>query len=370
MGAPIHFIGLLRSPVSWARVGRELVKAFAEGGAHVSAVSLKGYLYDERFALDESVRAAIARERLDGWDLALDYPPNFARLKGKRRAGVLIYEADRFPPHWAQALKALDVAFVPSRFCLEAAAAAGVPREMLAVTPFGVNTKTYKPRLRGASTVGGSPLQQATGRAFNFLTVAAPHIRKGLAETVEAFCMAFGPADDVGLVLKCPPIARLGGRPWEYARIEDFLPDSRDGQIALVAETLNEAQMVGLYRGADVYVQASYGEGFGLALLEAAACGTPVITTNWGAAVEIFDEASAWLVDYDLVDASRFAYDWPKDSEGVRMARPRVTHLAEVMRRAYEDAGERGAKAAAGLAIAREMTWARAAEAVTGRLGS
>jgi glycosyltransferase involved in cell wall biosynthesis len=390
MDRNVHFIGLLRSPVSWAKVGRELIGALAARGAHVSAASVKGSLYDEAFALSAAVQEAIARERVEGWDLALDYPPNFARLKGKRKAGIVIYEGDRFPPHWAEAVrKHLDLAFVPSRFCLEATAAAGVPREMMRVAAFGVDGNVYGPtagdsaegkqRPLGSLTLTPTPLPEGEGttlagkppvahnrtqRRFNFLTVAAPHVRKGLKETVEAFRGAFGPQEDVGLVIKCPPIQELGKRPWEYRRVEEFLPDRRGGQIALVAQTYSEEEMAALYRAADVYVQASYGEGFGLALVEAAACGRPVITTGWGAAEEVFDASSAWLVDYDLMDASRFAYDWPTGGGIVHMARPQVEHLAQLMRRAYEAKEERASIAAAGSEATRAMTWERTAQAV------
>lgn len=348
---------MLASPVSWAKVGRETVAALAAAGAHVSAVSLKGFLYDGAFALSEEVRAAVAGRRLPGCDLALDYPPNFARLDGKRRAGILIYEADRFPEHWAKAVRAhLDLAFVPSAFCLEAAVAAGIDREMLETVPFGVNHSIYSKE--------GSRVPPATGKTFNFLTVGAPHVRKGLAETVKAFVRAFEPDEDVGLVIKCPPIDALGKRPWEYGGVEEFLGKHGDTRISLVEGSLDEREMAALYRGTDAYVQASYGEGFGLAALEAAACGLPVVTTNWGAATEMFDASSALTVDFDLVDASKIAYDWPPDGGKVHMAKPRMEHLAVLMRKIYEDAALRSTLAANGLRVARRMTWARTAAGI------
>jgi len=415
MAPNVHFIGLLRSHVSWAKVGREVIEALAARGAHVSAASVKGYLYDEEFELSEAIEEAIARKRVDWCDLALDYPPNFARLNGKRKAGILIYEGDRFPRHWAEAVrKHLDIAFVPSRFCLEAAAAAGVPREMTRAAAFGVNGDTYSPTAgepalgresfsgqrsltrrpraaesgageqwssrrdntkrslpesEGTALAGKPPVaHKLTDKAFTFLTVAAPHVRKGLKETVEAFCRAFEPEEDVGLVIKCLPIKELGKQPWEYRGIEEFLPDTRGGQITLIAKALGETEMADLYRAADVYVQASYGEGFGLAILEAAACGKPVIATGWGAATEVFDAGSAWFVDYELIDASRFAYDWPRDGGGIHMARPKVENLSELMRRAYESADERARVAAAGREVAHRMTWMRTADAVISAL--
>jgi glycosyltransferase involved in cell wall biosynthesis len=252
---------------------------------------------------------------------------------------------------------------------------------MLRIAPFGVNTGYYRPD--GAAT----RLSGITGRSVNFLTVAAPHIRKGLAETVAAFCEAFGPGDDAGLVVKLPSLAggrggaqSLGGaekgaapgplsnwrgrRPWEYKSVDDFAAHARGAQVSFLACSLGEEEMGALYRGADVYVQASYGEGFGLSILEAAAAAKPVIATAWGGATEFLSAESACLVDFDLVDASGFAYDWPGDAGLVHMAHPKVGAVARLMRLAYENPEERAARGSALLDIARSMTWRKSAKAI------
>lgn len=50
-----------------------------------------------------------------------------------------------------------------------------------------------------------------------------------------------------------------------------------------------------LYSAADVLLACSMGEGFGIPVVEAQACGTPVITTNQTAQLEL--NGSGWLVD-------------------------------------------------------------------------
>jgi D-inositol-3-phosphate glycosyltransferase len=131
---------------------------------------------------------------------------------------------------------------------------------------------------------------------------------------------------------------------------------------------LSEEDMAALYRAADIYCQPSYGESFGLAALEACACGRPVVATAWGGVLSFLDGSNAWLVDYELVDASRYAYDW-KGPGAVRMAKPRVESLAEALRCAYEDASARSAKGEAAAAKAVAFPWSGTAEAVLARLG-
>lgn len=58
-------------------------------------------------------------------------------------------------------------------------------------------------------------------------------------------------------------------------------------QYAQVAGLMPDEAMAGWYGALDVLTNCSYGEGFGLAVLEAQACGTPVIVTNASAMVEL-----------------------------------------------------------------------------------
>ena len=54
---------------------------------------------------------------------------------------------------------------------------------------------------------------------------------------------------------------------------------------------VEEKNLPGLYAGATVFVLPSIDEGFGLPVLEAMACGAPVLASNGGALPEVVDEA-------------------------------------------------------------------------------
>jgi alpha-1,3-rhamnosyl/mannosyltransferase len=67
---------------------------------------------------------------------------------------------------------------------------------------------------------------------------------------------------------------------------------------------VDDDQLVTLYRGADCLVFPSRGEGFGLPLLEAMACGAPVVASRAASIPEVVGDAGL-LCDPD--DAAEFA---------------------------------------------------------------
>src|SRR5439155_12482961 len=74
----------------------------------------------------------------------------------------------------------------------------------------------------------------------------------------------------------------------ELAIVDSFV--QVDGKVE------NHAELAAVYSAADLYVSASIYEGFSITLVEALACGTPVVTVDTSAMREIADGAGV-LVD-------------------------------------------------------------------------
>jgi len=96
-----------------------------------------------------------------------------------------------------------------------------------------------------------------------------------------------------------------------------------------------------LYNGMDVLANPSYGEGFGIPIVEAQACGTPVIVSDWTAMPELC--GAGWIVTgepmYDPTQGS--FYLWPSPDS-----------LFEQLCAAYEARSVRDELAAAAVAFA------------------
>jgi glycosyltransferase involved in cell wall biosynthesis len=163
---------------------------------------------------------------------------------------------------------------------------------------------------------GVEPVFAPTGEAASgdyVLAVGTLEPRKNLARTVEAARLA-------GVELRV-----VGARGWGGVEVPGWA-----GRVA-------DEELAALYRGARCLVFPSLYEGFGLPVLEAMACGTPVVTTRGGATEEVAGGAAVLV---DPLDAVAIA-------DGIAAAETRRDELRWL-----------------GLERAREFTWARAADAV------
>jgi glycosyltransferase involved in cell wall biosynthesis len=100
----------------------------------------------------------------------------------------------------------------------------------------------------------------------------------------------------------------VGGNAWKSERFDERLA-ALQGQARFVesVSSLDDDVLWAAYRLAHVVVFPSLNEGFGLPIAEALACGTPVVTSRYGATAEVAVEGGALLVDprddHDVAEA-------------------------------------------------------------------
>jgi glycosyltransferase involved in cell wall biosynthesis len=140
------------------------------------------------------------------------------------------------------------------------------------------------------------------GRPFDFepyiLFVGAIEPRKDVPTLIAAYeALARGGLEHQ-LVVVGPPA-------WGSAAVEAAVDRLRAGKVHRLS-FVPEERKIELYRRASVFVYPSIAEGFGLPVLEAMACGAPVVTTTGSAPEEIAGD-SALLVPPQNADALRDA---------------------------------------------------------------
>jgi hypothetical protein len=132
---------------------------------------------------------------------------------------------------------------------------------------------------------------------------------------------------------------------------------------------LTGEELAGLYTACDCLVLPYRGEGFGLPVAEAMACGRPVLVTGQGAALDFCGEDNAYLLPARTVRLAQKRIDILDTVDFPWWAEPDLEELCRLLRRAVQDPEEGRAKGMAGRArILAGFTWEHAATAVERRL--
>jgi hypothetical protein len=135
--------------------------------------------------------------------------------------------------------------------------------------------------------------------------------RKAFAENLLAFSIFAKNKPDAKIYLHTDLYGSFGG--WKMDQVCESVGLTTDqvvfvDQIAYRYGEITQQMLAGLYTTMDVYLGASYGEGFGVGTIEAQACGTPVIVSNFAASPELVEDG--WVVEgqplYDPAQLSWF----------------------------------------------------------------
>ncbi|SFO29532.1 glycosyltransferase family 4 protein [Nitrosospira briensis] len=239
---------------------------------------------------------------LNGWEY-------FRTVKGWIMSG---HYARLKRERWQQAQTSVAAIIAVSAFVKdETIRYTGVAANKVYVCHHGVDSEAFTP---GTATEPGS----------YFFHISNDEPRKNINRILTAFGKLRRDNNNVQLVLKLPEHVAQ-----RYTRIDGV-------QVMTGSRTTDE--LADLYRKALGFVFPSLYEGFGLPIIEAMACGCPVITSNVSACPEIAGEAAV------TID--------PRDED----------RLLEAMRTFCQNPRVRAERAAAGLKRSRCFSWLKSAQ--------
>jgi starch synthase len=247
---------------------RVILDDWIEDATHVVGFDTSSWLLAGRandigrpFFLDQSIGHSRAKEQTYS-DVRARYPQWADDMKHK--AGELLALED------AEHAKATRIV-AASSFSRRTLIDHGIPVEKIAVIPYGVDTVEFRPRVR---TAGAK-------RPMRFLFVGLVNARKGIPLLLEAW----------------REVAKTGAELWLVGPVTDevrALIPSLPGLRVLGRRPHGELPQ--LFANCDVFVFPSFFEGFALVLLEAMACGLPIIATDATAAPDLITEGREGFV--------------------------------------------------------------------------
>lgn len=311
---------------------------------------------------DALLQARRMRRFLPEPDIAIRHrwPAIFPRTRRSAYVHMQPWEFGNLPKSWAQQITGVaDDVWCYSWYVADMYVRAGVVAERVHVVPLGYDPDVYKP---------GPPPRSATLRdRCAFLYVGDTIARKGVDVVVNAYLGAFRPSDHVVLIVK-----DFGAKePGSDTRLRDHvlaLTGRRDIPPVLYIDTFyTDAAMADLFRAATALVSPYRGEGFGLPILEAMACGIATIATRGGASDDFTTAETTMHVDATPITLGREYGGFPLIDEAF-LLEPSEQQVAAAMRRLYEYPREAQAMGAKAAEHARKFTWERGAEVALTRL--
>lgn len=253
----------------------------------------------------------------------------------------------RLPESWVQVLRRVDLPVAMSRYGLEVTARNGVAP---AYIPHGVDTGLFRPPAVKAEAKAAFGYRER----FVILSDARNQARKLLPRTLEIFRRFAAGKPDVVLHLHCDPDDPSARRPtyrYDLRADVDFL--AADGRVRITpGMSLNSGgipveDLARLYQAADVHLLASWGEGFGLPTLQAAAAGVVPVAVDYAASREL-------VLDHgEAVPARHFL---PSEF-GVRAALIDIDAAVAQLEALYADRAALARKGAAAARFAAAYDW-------------
>lgn len=202
--------------------------------------------------------------------------------------------------------------------------------------PHAIDTKIFKP----SNIIQGVPVREYMGITDEFLVgmnaankASGLVHRKAFSENLMAFSIFRAKHPDAVLYLHTDPLGTAGG--WNLLKMLQAFNIPKEAvmfpPLVDYKYGMPQQDLAALYSAMDVMLVTSFGEGFGIPTIEAQACGTRVIGSNWAATPDLVSEDS-WLVDgQPMWDAGQDAM-WQT---------PSVPSIVEALEQAYK--AERGA---------------------------
>lgn len=284
-------------------------------------------------------------------------------------APILTYvpcDGTNLPPAWTTTIPSVSRMLAMSRWGLDVY---GLPDDRLVY--HGVDTETFHPVSRETPiTIEGTgqviTSKREAKRLFGFdtdgflvLRVDANSGRKDYAATVKALIPFMERHADVQAHFHGPvnngqsgvDLAALWSRTPHLAAGTRWFAPSAPVQESFAGWPVSH--LAALYNAADIFVSTSRGEGFGLTLAEAAACGVPIVAQNVSAIPEVVGSGGILIEPERLLTVPSGEDTWLADIDAFTAAFERL----------YASAGLRRDLGRAGRAhVEASFSWDAAAE--------
>lgn len=163
---------------------------------------------------------------------------------------------------------------------------AGAPERKISVIQNGVDVEKFRPRPK-QKNIQGLNLEGSTV----LLNVAGFIEHKGQRYLIEAMPDLMKRFSSIKLLLVGP----TRGKKYKQSII-DLIKSLKLEESVYILESVPHDEIANIFNACDIYVQPSLEEGFCISVIEAMACGKPVVGTKTGAILEFINESGGGVL--------------------------------------------------------------------------
>lgn len=251
--------------------------------------------------------------------MVVGFTPMPVQSRGRSVVFYTMMETQGLHPEFVQRCNsgATEV-WVPCRFYEDVFKASGIVKP-IRYMPLGVNQHIYKPGavepvLVYEDVLSGERTSQLP-RATRFISLFGWSYRKGADVLCRSFMREFSGDDDAILVIYSRYMGSSAEMHKQHVRQEILSyyameKKERPARVFYCGDEIPIPDLPGCFAAADAFVFCSRGEGFALPVVEAAACGIPVISAYNTAMTEYLDDDTAFLVRSESTAAANDKLTW------------------------------------------------------------
>lgn len=255
-----------------------------------------------------------------------------------------VWEQTKQPESFFNRLKDFDQFWCPSEWQRQCTINQGYPAEKVFVVPEAVDAETFKPDYFNYE------LESYRDNRFKFIHFGRWDYRKSTTEIIRAFLEEFKQSDPVDLILSVDNDYSFDGLNTTEDRLNHY--NFKDSRIKII-KFLQRNDYLDYMKNGHVFLSCARSEGWNLPLIEAMACGTPSIYSNWGAQLEYAKDKGHPV---NVIE------ERPAPGGVGNYIEPDFKHLKKVMRDVYINYWKYKEKALKDSEIIRkEFTWENAA---------